>query len=178
MSIAQILLPEFDHETAKTRLFLERVPDLQAGWRPHPKSRTLGELSMHLATLPTWTRLTLKQTEHDTGTAALDPRLTSPFESCARTVAIHDAAVKAAREILADTTDGEMMAPWALKNCGKTLFTMPRSGVFRTFVLNHTIHHRGQLSVYLRMCDVTVPAIYGPTAEMELEKEAERNERF
>jgi len=166
MSIAQMILPEFDHETAKTRLLLELVPDAKADWKPHLRSRTLGELAAHLAALPTWTPVTLKQTEYDTSAFGAEVPAAGRFESTVRTISDYDAAVKAAREILVDTTDGEMMAPWTLKNAGKVLFTLPRAGVFRAFVLNHTIHHRGQLSVYLRMCDVPVPAIYGPTADV------------
>jgi uncharacterized damage-inducible protein DinB len=167
MSIAQSMLPEFDHETAKTRLLLEQVPDAQAEWRPHLKSRTLGELAIHLVMLPAWTPLTLKQSEYDTNAPGVEARLAAPpFESTARTLVTYDEAVRAAREILVNTTDGEMMAPWALKTAGKILFTLPRSAAFRAFVLNHAIHHRGQLSVYLRMCDVPIPAIYGPTADM------------
>jgi uncharacterized damage-inducible protein DinB len=165
VSIAQTILPEFDHETAKTRLLLERVPEERADWKPHLKSRTLGELVVHLAMLPNWTPVTLKQPEYDTNPTGAEPSSLAHFESIAKTIGAYDQAVKSAREILVGTTDGEMMAPWVLKNGGKVLFTMPRVTVFRAFVLNHSIHHRGQLSVYLRMCDVAIPAIYGPTAD-------------
>jgi len=165
MAIAESMLPEFDHETAATRSLLERVPDAKALWKPHPKSMTLGELAMHVAYIASWTPATLKQSEFDTNPPGEQITMTPPYESTASMLAVYDEGVKAARATLAATTDGEMMVPWALKNAGKTIFTMPRAGVFRSFIMNHVIHHRGQLSVYLRLCDVPLPSIYGPTAD-------------
>jgi uncharacterized damage-inducible protein DinB len=165
MSIAESLLPEFDHEAATTRALLERVPEGKAAWKPHPKSMSLGELAMHVASITSWTPITLTHTEFDTNPPG-GQRYTSPaFESTHKMLAAYDEGVKAARAMLAAATDGEMMAPWALKSGGKTIFSMPRAGVFRSFVMNHVIHHRGQLSVYLRLCDVPLPSIYGPTAD-------------
>ena len=165
MSIAESILPEFDRETATTRVLLERVPEAHAAWKPHAKSMSLGQLAMHIANLPRWMSITLERTDFDTNPTD-GPRTTSPvFESAAMLLQIYDANVSAARALLARTTDGEFMVQWTLKNSGKSMFSMPRVAVLRSFVLNHAVHHRGQLSVYLRLLDVPIPNIYGPTAD-------------
>ena len=165
MSIAEIILPEFDHETATTRALLERVPPDKAQWRPHPKSMALGELSMHVATLPRWTSFTLERTEFDMNPVG-GPQLSRPaYQSGEHLLQTHDDHVRTARAIIARTSDGEFMVPWTLKNGGRTMFNMPRTAVLRSFVLNHIVHHRGQLSVYLRLLDVPLPSMYGPTAD-------------
>ena len=167
MAIAESILPEFDHETATTRTLLERVPSEKAEWQPHVKSMSLGKLAMHIANLPNWATITLERTEFDTNPPD-GPRVTTPaYESAARLLQIYDANVSAARALLARTTDGEFMVQWTLKSGGKTMFSMPRIAVFRSFVLNHAVHHRGQLSVYLRLLDVPLPNIYGPTADTQ-----------
>jgi uncharacterized damage-inducible protein DinB len=165
MSIAQALLSEFDHEMAVTRKVLERVPEADAAWKPHQKSFSMGDLAAHVANLVHWTVSTLKQNELDLNPPG-GPGWTSPkFESTAKLLAIFDANVKAAREAIAGTSDAAMMEPWTLKNGGVAIFTQPRVGVLRGFVFSHGIHHRGQLSVYLRLRDVPVPSIYGPSAD-------------
>jgi uncharacterized damage-inducible protein DinB len=168
MLIAESILPEFDHETATTRLLLERVPESRVGWKPHDKSMTLGQLAIHIATLPQWAPITLKQTEFDTNPPGGSSFSTPSFESVVQMLKIYDDGVVAARAMVAATTDGEFLVPWTLKNGGQSMFSMPRASVFRTFVLNHAVHHRGQLSVYLRLCDVALPNIYGPTADTRL----------
>jgi uncharacterized damage-inducible protein DinB len=167
MPIAESMLPEFDHETATTRTLLERVPEAKAAWKPHAKSMTLGELAMHVSTLPRWAPIALKDTQFDTHPPGGQPYVPPPFESVSKMLAAYDEGVQASRALLVAATDPELMAPWALKTAGKTVFTMPRVAVFRSFIMNHAIHHRGQLSVYLRMCDVPLPSIYGPTADMQ-----------
>jgi uncharacterized damage-inducible protein DinB len=161
------MLPEFDHETATTRLLLERVPEARAAFRPHAKSMSLGELAMHVSTLPGWAPIALKATEFETNPPGGEPYVPPAFESTAKMLAAYDESVQASRAMLAAATDGELMVPWALKTGGKTVFTLPRVAVFRSFIMNHAIHHRGQLSVYLRMCDVPLPSIYGPTADTQ-----------
>lgn len=161
------MLPEFDHETATTRTLLERVPDAKAPWKPHVKSMSLGELAMHVCNIPGWAPVTLKETEFDTNPPGGQQYTPPPFESTAKMLEAYDEGVKAARVMLAAATDGEMMVPWALKSGGRTVFSMPRVAVFRSFIMNHAIHHRGQLSVYLRLCDVRLPSIYGPTADTQ-----------
>ena len=159
------MLPEFDHETATTRLLLERVPEAKADWKPHVKSMSLGELAAHLASIPAWAPITLKQTEFDTNPVGGRPYAPPGFETTAKLLETYDQGIKAARVMLAAMTDGEMMVAWTLKSGGKLMFNMPRAAVFRSFIMNHTIHHRGQLTVYLRLCDVALPPVYGPTAD-------------
>jgi uncharacterized damage-inducible protein DinB len=167
MAIAESILPEFDHEAATTRTLLERVPEEKAGWKPHVKSMALGHLAMHIANLPHWAASTLERPEFDTN--PLDgPRITTPpFQTASALLQIYDSNVSAARALLARTTDAEFMVQWTLKNGGKSMFSMPRIAVFRSFILNHAVHHRGQLSVYLRLLDVPIPNIYGPTADTQ-----------
>jgi uncharacterized damage-inducible protein DinB len=167
MSIAESILPEFDRETATTRLLLERVPEAQAAWRPHVKSMSLGELAMHIANLPRWTSIAIERTEFDANPPDGSQLPRPGFESAPALLQTYDANVSAARALLVRTTDGEFMVQWTLKNGGKSMFSMPRVAVLRSFVLNHAVHHRGQLSVYLRLLDVALPNIYGPTADTQ-----------
>jgi uncharacterized damage-inducible protein DinB len=164
MGVAQSLLPEFDHEAANTRKVLERVPEAHASWKPHAKSYTLGDLALHLANIPTWTAVTLQQPELDIDPSA--PGMTKRvWTSRDALLKAFDENVAAARAVLAVTSDADMMKPWTLKKGGQVVFTLPRAAVFRSFVLSHSIHHRGQLTVYLRIKDVPLPAIFGPSAD-------------
>jgi uncharacterized damage-inducible protein DinB len=165
MPIAQTLLPEFDHEMANTRRMLEVVPAADAGWRPHPKSTTLGDLAAHIATLPLWGRVTIEQTELDLGVPANSSIARIRFTTVPELLEHFDRNVREARAALAAASDADLGLPWTLKNAGRTVFTMPRAAVLRGFVLSHSIHHRGQLSVYLRLRDVPLPSLYGPTAD-------------
>lgn len=163
MPIAESLLPEFDRETGITRRLLERVPDGQFAWKPHEKSMTLGRLAEHLAELPGWAKISIVESGIDMATPR--PPDYVPPATRAAVLAIFDRNVGEARAALNGRSDAELMAPWTLKNQGKEVFTMPKAVVLRGFVMNHLIHHRGQLSVYLRMKDVPLPSIYGPTAD-------------
>jgi uncharacterized damage-inducible protein DinB len=165
MPIAESILPEFDHETATTRTLLERVPGDKAEWKPHVRSMSLGQLAMHIANLPQWAAIALERTQFDTNPPGESRAAGPPYESAQALLETYDRNVAAARALLARTTDGEFMVQWTLKNSGKTMYSMPRVAVFRSFVLNHAVHHRGQLSVYLRLLDVPLPSIYGPTAD-------------
>jgi uncharacterized damage-inducible protein DinB len=156
------LLPELDQEMAATRTCLERLPEDKLDWRPHPKSWTLGELSAFMAILPTWVTTTIALDSLD---LAGTPQTGKPARSRAALLESFDNHVAAAREALRDATDEHLMGPWTLLKGGKTLLTQPRSAILRGFALNHLIHHRGQLTVYLRLLDVPVPAIYGPSAD-------------
>ncbi len=167
VTIAESILPEFDHETATTRTLLERVPEGSAGWKPHDKSMSLGHLAMHIASIPTWASVTLERKDYDMHPPDGQRIVTPAFESSLQLLRAYDANVGAARALVARTSDGEFMAQWTLKSGGKTLYSMPRVAVFRAFVLNHAVHHRGQLSVYLRLLDVPIPNIYGPTADTQ-----------
>ena len=161
MAISDMLLPEFDHEMATTRKLLERVPEGHFDWKPHGKSFSLGHLAQHVATLPWWGQVTLQQTEFD---VAANPQL-APVATRAALLDLFDRHSAATRQALNGKTDAELMAPWALKNGATTVFSMPKITVWRSFVMNHLVHHRGQLSVYLRMQDVPLPAMYGPSAD-------------
>ena len=164
MSIAQSLLPEYDHELATTRRVLERVPEAEFAWKPHTRSMSLGQLAGHVANIPFWLIMTMKGSSYDLAGGDKEAGLEA---AASRQTLLEefDRKVKEARAGLANASDGEMMAPWTLKSGDHEIFTMPRVAVVRSFVMNHLIHHRGQLSVYLRLKDVPVPAIYGPTAD-------------
>jgi uncharacterized damage-inducible protein DinB len=161
MAIAESILPEFDHEMATTRKLLERVPDGHFDWKPHGKSYSLGQLAQHVATIPWWGQVTLQQAEFD---VAANAQL-APVADRAALLDLFDRHSAATRQALAGKTDAELMAPWALKTGSTTVFSMPKVTVWRSFVMNHLVHHRGQLSVYLRMQDVPLPAMYGPSAD-------------
>ncbi|MEP7013480.1 MAG: DinB family protein [Acidobacteriota bacterium] len=166
MSISETLLPELDHEMATTRRVLERVPIAEKGdWLPHEKSMSLNRLANHVAELPGWLAMTMK-------TEALDlaplegPKYTSPtLATNEALLASFDALVTEGRAALAAASDEDMFVPWALQMGGQDLFKIPRVAVLRTWVFNHIIHHRGQLTVYLRELGVPVPSIYGPSAD-------------
>jgi uncharacterized damage-inducible protein DinB len=161
MAIADALLPEFDHEMAVTRKLLERVPEDQFDWKPHQKSMSLGQLAQHVATIPMWGTATLDKTEFDLAADQRPPQMTKRADM----LAAFDRLVSAARASLVGKGDGELMAPWALKRAGQTIFSMPRASVWRSLVMNHLIHHRAQLGVYCRMHDVPLPSMYGPSAD-------------
>ena len=161
MAIKDGLLAEYDHEMGTTRRLLERLPDDRLSWKPHEKSMTLGGLATHIANLPSWGDMILNRVMFDIAEAP--PNLQAKT-SRADLLTFFDERIKATRAWL-DKSDAELVAPWTLKRGGQQMFTMPRIAAFRSFVLSHSIHHRGQLSVYLRLNDVAVPAIYGPSAD-------------
>jgi len=165
MSLSQWLLPEFDHEMALTRALLERVPGERAAWKPHSTSRGLGQLAIHLASLPSWAVPTLKQTELDLSPPGSSGNAPAAWESTAAMLAAFDTHVTAARAALLETSDADMMVTWSLKKGGETVMSMPRIAILRSILLNHMVHHRGQLSVYLRLQDVPLPSMYGPSAD-------------
>lgn len=164
MSISQALLPEFDQEMASTRKTLERVPDDKMGWRPHPKSFPMGTLARHVAQLPGWMTVTIKQDELDIVDA---PGYPPPEENTRKALLeLFDKNVAEARTALAGVSDETLMKPWTLLvGGGHKAFTFPKIAVLRSFVMNHLIHHRAQLGVYLRLNDVAVPGLYGPSAD-------------
>ena len=164
MAIKDALLPEYDHEMGTTRRLLDRVPEADFAWKPHDKSMSLGQLAMHIANIPTWCSSVLDLTVFDLASLGPDPRPRQP-PSREALLKEFDSKVAAARESLVRRTDPEMMSPWTLKNGDHEIFTLPRISAIRSFVMNHTIHHRGQLSVYLRLRNVPLPPIYGPTAD-------------
>jgi uncharacterized damage-inducible protein DinB len=165
MPINQAFLGEFDHEMATTRKFLERVPLEKYDWAPHPKSMKLGMLACHLAHMPGWVKETMERDSLDVAPGGKMMDMPMPRDRQGL-LALFDTNVVAGRAALAAATDdAQWMKPWALQSNGQTMFSMPRVAVVRTFVLNHSIHHRAQLGVYLRLNDVPVPSTYGPSAD-------------
>lgn len=165
MTIAQGLIGEFDHEAATTRRLLELIPDADAGWRPHPKSYPLGDLAAHIANLFAWATSTLESSEFDMAPVDGPAWVPRGYEGREALLATFDAAVATARECLLRMDDDAMMEEWRLLKGGEVMMAMPRVAVMRTFILNHLIHHRGQLTVYLRLRDIPLPSVYGPTAD-------------
>ncbi len=156
------LLAEFDHETGITRRLLERLPHdrEKLAWKPHVKSMSLGGLATHIATLPVWGSTILNASFFDLTTLPPRDEKTSPAEI----LAAFDLNVKETRGWM-DRTDGEYLDRWTLKRGGQELFSLPKVAAFRNLMMHHLIHHRGQLSVYLRLADIPVPAMYGPSAD-------------
>ena len=165
MPINQSFLPEFDHEMAITRKFLERVPEDKFDWTPHPKSMKLGDLASHLTHMPGWLEFTFSKDELDVAPGGQQMPMPKG-KNRQELLAMFDKSVATGRAALAAATDDSAwMKPWALKANGQTLFSLPRVAVVRTFVISHVIHHRAQLGVYLRLNDIPVPATYGPSAD-------------
>ena len=165
MAINDAFLSEFDHEMANTRKTLERVPEDKFGWKPHPKSGTMLWLAGHVANLAGWGGFTMQSDELDIapGGKHMDPP--PPPKNRQELLDLFDKGRNDTRKALEGATDADLMKPWSLLNNGKNVFTMPKIAVIRGVVINHLIHHRGQLTVYLRLNDVPVPALYGPSAD-------------
>jgi len=159
MRLATTLLPEFDHEMASTRRLLERVPSAKGEWKPHPKSFALGHLAQLVSWMPGWIASTLRHTELDLATA---PKYS--FETTETLLKGFDQNVRDARAAIQTCAEADEGTSWSLKHGDKVLFTAPRSSVVRNHI-SHLSHHRGQLTVYLRLIDVPIPSIYGPTAD-------------
>ena len=165
MKLSEMILPEFDLEMANTRKSLERVPEDKFEWKPHEKSTSLGGLATHLANIPSWTKNTFEQDELDLAPSGAPPLRLEPVKSRAELLAAFDKNVTSARAALENASDEDWQGKWSLLHGGKAIFTMPRTAVMRGFVMNHLIHHRAQLGVYLRLLEVPVPSIYGPSAD-------------
>ncbi len=165
MAMSQALLPEFEMEFANTRKMLEQVPDDKLAWKPQEKSFSMGDLATHIAEVPGWMASAIQQDGFDVapkdGPKYERPKLSSRQEILDQ----FDKHVASTREVLAGAKDEDLMKPWSLLKAGEAMFTMPRIAVIRSFLMNHTIHHRAQLGVYLRLNDVAVPGMYGPSAD-------------
>jgi uncharacterized damage-inducible protein DinB len=161
MAIKDALLPEFDHEMATSRKVIERVPAEKFNYRPHDRSMTMGALASHIADMPTWAFVGISQDSLDLAGGF------KPFQAAsnAELLEAFDKNVALARGAIASATDDTFLKNWSLKRGDVTLMTMPKIAVVRSFVMNHVIHHRGQLSIYLRLNDIPVPSIYGPSAD-------------
>ena len=161
MPFSQSLLPEFDEEMKNTRKLLQCIPDGKFDYQPHTKSMTLGQLATHVALLPSWAMTTLEQEVLDIP-ADYKPEL---FTSRAEVLEKFDKGVASARDRIAAASDQDWQKIWTFKFAGKEFFSMPRSVVMRSVIMNHLIHHRAQLGVYLRLNDVAIPGMYGPSAD-------------
>ena len=159
MSIAEQLLPEFDQEMASTRRVIERVLDDDPNWKPHPKSFSIAHLAQLIVWMPGWIGQTLTSTELD-----LAEGVGYSNESTEALLKLFDENVRSTREAITRSTDADYAVPWSLKMRGEVMFTMPRAVVVRQHI-SHLSHHRGQMTVYLRLRDVPIPSIYGPTAD-------------
>jgi uncharacterized damage-inducible protein DinB len=165
MALIDPVLSELSHEAATTRRLLERVPSQALAWTPHRKSMPLGRLATHIAEIPGWVGSIVEQDEFDIGASGYVPPTLASAEEI---VAMFDRNVAMATESLKRQADGRLLAAWRLKKNGQLVVEMPRLGMIRAFLMNHLIHHRGQLSVYLRLQDVPLPSIYGPTADQPM----------
>jgi uncharacterized damage-inducible protein DinB len=163
--IRDALLPEFDQEMASTRKTLERCPEDKFGWKPHPKSFSMSSLATHIANMTGWAVDVVEKDSFDISPPGAPPYKEEPAASRQELLAKFDKNAAAARAALAGASDERFAQPWALLAAGETILSMPRIACIRSFVMNHTIHHRAQLTVYLRLNDVPVPAIYGPSAD-------------
>jgi uncharacterized damage-inducible protein DinB len=166
MKVSETLLPEFDEEMASTRKFLELVPDEKLGWKPHEKSMALGQLAWHVSEFPSWCCTTLKQdsltlTQEDTEKTAAARKGKGRKEMLSG----FDESVKEARTRLAAVDEAALAANWKMIWGDQTLVDMPRGQVLRKWVMNHLVHHRAQLGVYLRLNGIPIPGVYGPSAD-------------
>jgi uncharacterized damage-inducible protein DinB len=165
MAIKDGLLGEFDQEMANTRKVLERVPEDKFGWKPHPKSGTMIWLAGHVANLVGWGGFTLNSDELDLAPGGKQMEPPPPPKNRQELLDLFDKNKNDTRQALDKASDEELRKPWSLLNNGKKIFTMPKLAVLRVVVMNHHIHHRGELMVYLRLNDVPLPGIYGPSAD-------------
>ncbi len=173
MSKGQAMLEKFKQEAAGTRRMLERVPFDKAEWAPHEKSMTLGRLAGHIAEMQAWGASILTNDEFDMAPPDGEPYKSQVFESTDDLLAGFDQGVSAVEAALPGVSDEAWMEHWSLKSGGEEVLGGPRGEFFGMLVINHVIHHRGQLTVYLRLCDVPVPGMYGPSAD---EKEGEQQD--
>ena len=161
MRIVDIMLGEYTHEAANTRKVLERIPADKADWTPHEKSMSLQRLAVHVADLANWTPMTLNTTELDMAGGYQMP----VFSNTQALLAVFDENVERGKQAFLAATDEDLAVTWSLKNGEQTILAMPRGQCLRSMCFNHTVHHRAQLTVYLRLLGVPVPGMYGPSAD-------------
>ena len=163
MNYAETILPEFDQEMANTRKVLERVPEDKLDWQAHPKFHTIGWNANHLVEIPGWVEGTLTTPSWDIAPSGGEPYQSPKRTSRREILDLFDRNVAAARKAIAAVKDDQMTQPWSLLKAGTPIFTMPRAAMIRRFVLNHVIHHRAILCVYLRLNNIPVPGMYDPS---------------
>jgi uncharacterized damage-inducible protein DinB len=161
MSLNQSLLSELDQEMASTRKALERVPTEKFGWKPHEKSGTMGWLANHIATIPQWATTTLQTETFNADGVAPPPQAANTADL----LALFDNCVAEFKQTLGNASDDSLKQIWSMIYGGQKIMEMPRIAVLRGMILNHLIHPRGQLTVYLRLNDIPVPELYGPSAD-------------
>jgi uncharacterized damage-inducible protein DinB len=162
MSMSKPLIAELAMEAANTKKIFERIPFDQLGWKPHEKSMPMGRLATHVAELPGWITMTINTDEFDLAAMTYKP---TPVNSNEELIALLDKNVQAAVEALEKSTDEDMMKIWTLRNGDHIIFQLPKVAVIRGSAMNHSVHHRGQLTTYLRQHNIPVPGMYGPSAD-------------
>ncbi|MBN2056953.1 DinB family protein [bacterium] len=165
MSIARSMMAEFDQEMANTRVMLSRVPEDKLDWRPHEKSMTFAGLATHTANIPAWAAMIVEDENVDVAPEGETPLRMTAATSVKELLEGFDETVAKARMLIGGASDERLLGKWTLLTGGRTIFSLPRVGVLRTMVMNHMIHHRAQLGVYLRLNDLPVPGMYGPSAD-------------
>lgn len=165
MKLAELFLEQLEKEAVSSRRALERVPEGRNDWKPHPKSMALGYLASLVASMPSWVELMVKQDQLDLGAPESGNFRPKIAESRKELLAMLDAAMDKARAALKDATDEHLMTPWSFAMGGRVLSEGKKYEMIRDAMLSHLAHHRGQLTVYLRLNDAAVPAIYGPSAD-------------
>lgn len=165
MNLKELLLSELQQEITNTRKTLERIPTDKWNWKPHQKSWTMGELATHIANLPSWTSITIQNDSFDIAPPGTTPPKTTAAKSLKEVLEAFDKNCMETKSALENSSEEQLLEPWTMLLAGKTIFTMPRIAVLRSFILNHSIHHRAQLLVYFRLNNVPVPALYGPSAD-------------
>ncbi len=165
MSYADLVLPEFDQEMANTRKVIEQVPDDKLGWRAHEKSNTIGWVANHLAEIPGWVEGTFSSLDWDIEPVDGEPYKPPTFETTQEILTLFDQNVASARKTIESIEDSQLADIWSLSKKGKVMMSVPRGVVMRSFVLNHTVHHRAILCVYLRLNGLPVPGMYGPSGD-------------
>jgi uncharacterized damage-inducible protein DinB len=165
MALSEALLSEYDQEMAGTRKTLERVPEAKFSWKPHAKSGTMLWLAAHLANLPEWAVYTIQQDSLDMAPNGVQMPAPPAPKSAKELLGLFDKNRAAGRKAIAGASDAHLQTYWTLMANGKVFFTMPKIACLRTWVFNHNVHHRAQLGVYLRLNDIPVPALYGPSAD-------------
>ncbi len=156
------MIAELTMEAANTKKMLERVPFEHSNWKPHEKSNTMGRLATHVAEIPTWITMTITTDEFDLAKADRKP---AQINNAEELVALHEKNIAEAAAHMETVTDEDMLKPWTLRHGDHVIFTLPKVAVIRNVGMNHIIHHRAQLSTYLRHHDVPVPGMYGPSAD-------------
>ena len=165
MKLSEMFLPEFDQEMATARKTLERIPEDKLSWKPHEKSMTMGRLAGHVAELAGWAVQTIDRDSLDFMPPGQPPFQPTIATSRQQVLEVFDKGREDGRRAIAGASDEHLMKNWSLLRGGQVLLTMPRVAVLRSFCINHVIHHRAQLGVYLRLNNIPVPSVYGPSAD-------------